>query len=144
KLNCSILRMGDHIGPPHTEPLLLGRPYVASHYKRHVMSVTTAATIPKEEAKRQLSLRTIEIRWGFLFLLPWIIGFLLFTAGPMLGSLYLSFTDYNITSKTGPAWIGTKNFSDILGLEIRALKNPTQNASEVLDHNFAELGRAGN
>ena len=33
---------------------------------------------------------------GWLFAMPWILGFLLFTAGPMLFSLYASFTKYNI------------------------------------------------
>jgi len=108
------------------------------------MSVTTAGTLSNEQIKPSISLRTIEIRWGFLFILPWIIGFILFTAGPMVGSLYLSFTDYNITGKTGPAWIGTRNFTDILSLEIKTLTSPTQNASQVLDHGYAELGRVGN
>ena len=35
-----------------------------------------------------------QTRWAFIFLLPWIIGFVIFTAGPMIASLYLSFTDY--------------------------------------------------
>jgi len=34
--------------------------------------------------------------WGYLFIAPWIIGFLVFTAGPMLVSLALSFTTYNL------------------------------------------------
>lgn len=45
---------------------------------------------------------------GWLFALPWIIGFLVFTAGPMIFSLYTSFTAYNIT--TPPQWVGTENY----------------------------------
>ncbi len=108
------------------------------------MSATTVAALPTQEAKRQISLRTIEIRWGYLFILPWIIGFLLFTAGPMLVSLYLSFTDYNITSQQGPAWIGAKNYSDILSIEFKSLNNPTQDAGQVLDRGYSELLRVGN
>ncbi|MBX3062717.1 MAG: sugar ABC transporter permease [Anaerolineae bacterium] len=48
---------------------------------------------------------------GWLFASPWIIGFLLFTAGPMLFSLYASFTKYNIIRT--PEWIGLKNFQQI-------------------------------
>lgn len=48
---------------------------------------------------------------GWLFALPWIIGFLLFTLGPMLFSLYTSFTQYSIT--TPPKWIGTDNYSSL-------------------------------
>jgi multiple sugar transport system permease protein len=36
-----------------------------------------------------------EAWWAFIFLLPWIIGFFVFTAGPMVWSLILSFTDYD-------------------------------------------------
>jgi multiple sugar transport system permease protein len=36
-----------------------------------------------------------ELRWALVFLAPWIIGFLVFTAGPMLWSLVLSFTNYD-------------------------------------------------
>lgn len=46
--------------------------------------------------------------WALLFLGPWIIGFLLFTAGPMIASLYLSFTDYDLLSS--PRWTGLANF----------------------------------
>jgi multiple sugar transport system permease protein len=45
---------------------------------------------------------------GWLFASPWIIGFLLFTAGPMIFSLYTSFTAYNIT--TAPEWVGMSNY----------------------------------
>lgn len=46
---------------------------------------------------------------GWLFASPWIIGFLLFTAGPMLFSLYTSFTRYNIISS--PKWLGVENYT---------------------------------
>jgi len=46
---------------------------------------------------------------GWLFALPWIIGFLLFTAGPMLYSVYTSFTEYNIIAD--PKWVGTRNYT---------------------------------
>jgi multiple sugar transport system permease protein len=49
---------------------------------------------------------------GWLFALPWIIGFLLFTVGPMLFSLYTSFTTYNIIR--APRWIGFDNYNDLL------------------------------
>jgi multiple sugar transport system permease protein len=48
---------------------------------------------------------------GWLFAAPWIIGFLLFTAGPMLFSLYTSFTTYNIIR--APRWIGLANYENI-------------------------------
>ncbi len=49
-------------------------------------------------------------RYGVVLamLSPWIVGFLLFTAGPMLISFYYSFTHYDLTSS--PRWIGLANY----------------------------------
>jgi multiple sugar transport system permease protein len=52
-----------------------------------------------------------ETRWAWAFLLPWVIGFLVFTAGPMLASLYMSFTDYNVIRP--PHLIGLENYEDL-------------------------------
>ncbi|WP_456844159.1 carbohydrate ABC transporter permease [Cellulomonas sp. P5_C6] len=49
-----------------------------------------------------------ETRAGYAFLSPWLLGFVLLTAGPMLASLYLSFTNYNLFAP--PQWIGLENF----------------------------------
>lgn len=49
--------------------------------------------------------------WGYFFISPFIIGFLAFTIIPMITSLYLSFTEYNLFS---PAkWIGLKNYKEM-------------------------------
>src|SRR5215470_11429431 len=49
---------------------------------------------------------------GYMFISPWIIGFLLFTLGPFLASLYLSFTDWTIVRPGG--WVGTANYAKLL------------------------------
>ncbi|WP_308013607.1 carbohydrate ABC transporter permease [Streptomyces beigongshangae] len=49
---------------------------------------------------------------GYLFMSPWIAGFLLLTAGPMTASLYFAFTDYNLFNS--PKWIGLDNFTRML------------------------------
>ncbi len=54
---------------------------------------------------------TREAVVGWLFAMPWIVGFVLFTAGPMLFSLYTSFTRYNITA--APQWIGLQNYRSL-------------------------------
>lgn len=54
---------------------------------------------------------TREALTGWLFALPWIAGFLLFTVGPMLFSLYTSFTEYNIIK--APKWIGLENYETL-------------------------------
>ena len=106
------------------------------------MAINVAA-LPKPAPGKPGTLHRIEIRWGYLFLSPWIIGFILFTAGPMLFSLGLSFTDYNILSSKPIQWIGTRNFTDILGLEFKPLDSPTQDAAKVLDRGYSELLRFG-
>ena len=40
---------------------------------------------------------------GYLFMSPWIAGFLLLTAGPMIASLYYAFTSYNLFAP--PRWV---------------------------------------
>lgn len=50
-----------------------------------------------------------ELRWALFFLSPWIIGFLVFTAGPMMWSLFISFTSYDPFRGTAP-WVGLENY----------------------------------
>ncbi len=45
----------------------------------------------------------------YLTISPWLIGLVLFTAGPMLISLYVSFTDWDLL--TSPTWIGLDNYA---------------------------------
>jgi multiple sugar transport system permease protein len=49
-----------------------------------------------------------EAIFGYIFLLPWIIGFIVFVAGPILASLGLSLTQYNIVKP--PVYIGFANY----------------------------------
>src|SRR5207248_1418226 len=45
---------------------------------------------------------------AYVFLLPWIIGFVVFVAGPILASLVLSLTTYNIVKP--PVFTGLDNY----------------------------------
>jgi len=45
---------------------------------------------------------------GYLFLLPWFIGFFGLTIGPILTSFYLSFTHFDLL--TAPRWAGADNY----------------------------------
>lgn len=49
---------------------------------------------------------------GWLFISPWIVGFLVFTLYPFISSLYYSFTNYNILKK--PAWVGWQNYATMI------------------------------
>jgi multiple sugar transport system permease protein len=51
---------------------------------------------------------------GYVFLSPWLIGLLLITAAPMVLSLYLSFTDYDVlTPLSEVEWVGWDNYRTI-------------------------------
>jgi multiple sugar transport system permease protein len=49
---------------------------------------------------------------GYLFLLPWLIGLVVITIGPMIASLYLSFTNYSLIQ--APSWVGLDNYTRML------------------------------
>lgn len=49
---------------------------------------------------------------AYLFLLPWMIGLLTLVIGPMISSLYLSFTEYDLL--TSPEWVGLKNYLSMI------------------------------
>lgn len=53
-----------------------------------------------------------EAKWGYLFIAPWLFGFVAFTLGPMLASLFYSLTEYNVLSP--PRWVGVKNYADLV------------------------------
>ncbi len=71
-----------------------------------------AHRVPPHERLGRNPLRAAENRAAYLFLSPWLVGLFVITAFPMLASLYLSFTDYNIM--TAPHWIGGQNYVDLL------------------------------
>lgn len=59
-------------------------------------------------ASKSMSLSKRETLWGYIFISPWLIGFIVFTVGPMIASLILSLTRYNITSP--PVFTGLENY----------------------------------
>src|SRR5712692_3489148 len=67
-------------------------------------AIATGTVVPR----RRSSLQRRQALEAYLCILPWLIGFICFTAGPMLLSLYMSFNDWAIISP--PEWIGLGNF----------------------------------
>ncbi len=49
-----------------------------------------------------------ETATGYALILPWVLGFLIWNLGPIIASLYLSFTEYTVLSP--PTWIGWDNY----------------------------------
>lgn len=60
---------------------------------------------------KQKKYQLINPRVPYLFILPWIIGFLVFTLGPLIFSLIMSFFDWSVTG--APSFIGISNFKDM-------------------------------
>jgi multiple sugar transport system permease protein len=65
-------------------------------------------TRPKGARARPSPAERRDGRAAAIFLAPWFAGLGLITVGPMLASLYLSFTDYSLLD--APEWIGLENY----------------------------------
>ena len=71
---------------------------------------------PKRRRSRARRRQALE---AYLFLLPWLAGLVILTAGPLGASLYLSFTDYDLLGT--PSWIGIQNYVDLFLYDPRFL-----------------------
>ncbi|MCY7287809.1 MAG: ABC transporter permease, partial [Cryobacterium sp.] len=71
----------------------------------------TKAKTPEERAQQRKE-NSRDNKAAYLFLIPWFIGLAVITIGPMIASLYLSFTNYNLLQP--PEWIGIDNYSRML------------------------------
>jgi multiple sugar transport system permease protein len=85
------------------------------------MSVTTGRNPVDVPAARPSTSRMsgqarLERRWGIGMAMPAILGFLIFTIGPMIASFFFSLTDWTIGSS--PAFIGAKNYQTLWNDEL--------------------------
>lgn len=58
---------------------------------------------------------------AYLFLLPWFGGMIILTAGPLLASLYLSFTNFDLLQ--APSWIGLDNYIQMFTSDPRFMRS---------------------
>ena len=72
--------------------------------------MSTQVAAPRTATKGSTQRR--ETRAALLFISPWIIGFLVFTAWPVIYTGYLSFTDYDVINN--PTFVGFDNFKELL------------------------------
>ena len=72
-------------------------------------SSMTVRASPKRKPLSGLLRR--EVRWGFLFLSPWILGFFIFTLLPMAASLAFSVTNYNPIHPEDLQFVGLRNYA---------------------------------
>ncbi|MEX2534533.1 MAG: sugar ABC transporter permease [Trueperaceae bacterium] len=76
------------------------------------MARAAASNLETSAPKTKLSGRARrEAIEGYLFIAPWLVGFVAFTGGPFVASFFMSFTDWNILST--PSWVGFDNYIDI-------------------------------
>jgi multiple sugar transport system permease protein len=84
----------------------------------HTTSPPVPAPVePPPKAKR----RNGNQPQAYVFLAPWIIGAVALTVGPMIVSLYLSFTDYDLF--TEPHWVGFDNYVRMFTDDTRYLQS---------------------
>lgn len=79
-----------------------------AHAAKHI----TMHTAQHPAAMNNKRVEQQQNRAGYLFALPGILGFLIFTAVPMIMSLYYSFTEFSVLQK--PQWVGLKNYINML------------------------------
>ncbi|MBI9096883.1 MAG: sugar ABC transporter permease [Spirochaetaceae bacterium] len=79
---------------------------------------------------------------GYLFLTPNLLGFLIFFAGPLLLSFFMSFFHWDVLSPDPPQFIGLGNYLNIFTLSAASLSSQSQPLNQVMDAAiFSELSR---
>jgi multiple sugar transport system permease protein len=100
-------------------------------------AISELSTIHRAKAKtpEEKRLRAKEAgrdnKAGYLFLLPWLIGLVLIIGGPMIASLYLSFTNYSLIQ--APEWVGLDNY-------VRMLSDPRLHKSLAVTFTYVFVG----
>ena len=72
-----------------------------------------AVAIEQSIESKGMSLERQRRIWGWIFLSPWILGFFVFTALPMVASLAFSFTDFDLNAVDEISFIGLKNYQQL-------------------------------
>lgn len=76
--------------------------------KKHTSKIPVGATRLRQKRK--------ETARFCLWISPWIFGFVILTLLPLLGSLYISFTEWKIISD--PVWVGLENYKTLFSEEL--------------------------
>ncbi len=71
-----------------------------------------------------------EALWGVVFIGPWLIGLVVFTAGPMIASLVLSLTDFDLVHPEAVRFVGLDNY-------VRMTSDPNVLKSVIVTFRFA-------
>ncbi|NOU79067.1 ABC transporter permease subunit [Paenibacillus sp. LMG 31459] len=95
---------------------------------RSTTTLAEAAPLPRKSSY-------FRSRWnaplaGYLFIAPWLIGFLALTAYPLFLSLYYSFTDYTLMQPM--QWIGSRNYERIFTADPKFIQSAKVTVMYVL------------
>ncbi|WP_449063291.1 carbohydrate ABC transporter permease [Planomonospora algeriensis] len=69
------------------------------------------APAPQNGRRRAVNRSRREAVAAYTFLIPWFVGLFLITIGPIVASLYLSFTDYSLLEEA--KWVGLDNYTKL-------------------------------
>ncbi|MBS3963146.1 MAG: sugar ABC transporter permease [Methylomonas sp.] len=112
---------------------LMGGVFLFGFFIRAIWRNETANALQATQAH-------VETLDGYLFLSPNFLGFILFFAGPLLFSFYISFTNWDAFGNA--QWVGFENYARIFTLDLKPLQYPDQVFTEVLDYSrFDEVTR---
>jgi len=81
------------------------------------------SSVPRANSANSANMRQLKRDLtGFAFISPWLLGFAMLSLFPMIQSLWLSFTQYDLL--TEPVWVGLRNFKEMMA-DPRLLKSLT-------------------
>jgi len=93
----------------------------------------TPLAVPQAQIGRRRWFRTPSGReaiWGVIFIGPWLIGLVLFVAGPLIASLVLSLTDFDLLRPEAVRFVGIDNY-------VRMANDPNVIKSLLVTFRFA-------
>lgn len=84
------------------------------------MSKTAVANKPAKKTRKPMKFQTSQKINGYVFLLPWIIGFLLFFLNPIVNTIIYSFNEVGVAENGGMemTWVGIQNYIDLFQTEL--------------------------
>ena len=88
------------------------------------------ATPRRSRLRPRIRPSTREALWGYAFIGPWLIGLALFTAGPIIASLVMSLTNFDLLHADQVRFIGLDNY-------VRMTTDPLVAQSLVATFKFA-------
>jgi len=75
-----------------------------------VADQTSPKPLASPKKKQYQGLQREQSKWGWIFISPWVIGFLVFTLLPVIATLVFSFTNYNPVQPDNTQFIGVQNY----------------------------------